>query len=76
MRVSLTVSPLSIVTPLTLGGAVVRLEPVRGEHAQLFWEAAKDALDDIFRWIPYPMKTQADFQSLVDKAFEEQERGD
>jgi RimJ/RimL family protein N-acetyltransferase len=62
--------------PLTLEGSVVRLEPIRQEHAQLFWEAAKDALDDIFRWIPYPMKTPEDFDRLIDKAFAEQERGE
>jgi N-acetyltransferase len=73
---SLAASPLNIVAPLTLEGSVVRLEPIRPNHAQLFWEAAKDALDDIFRWIPYSMKTPADFESLVDKAFEEQERGE
>jgi RimJ/RimL family protein N-acetyltransferase len=66
----------SLNTPLTLEGSVVRLEPIRREHAQLFWEAGKDSLDDIFRWIPYSMKTPADFQRLVDKAFEEQERGE
>jgi RimJ/RimL family protein N-acetyltransferase len=73
---SLAASPLNIVAPVTLEGSVVRLEPIRPNHAQLFWEAAKDALDDIFRWIPYSMKTPADFASLVDKAFEEQERGE
>jgi RimJ/RimL family protein N-acetyltransferase len=73
---SLAASLLNIGTPLTLEGSVVRLEPIRRDHAQLFWEAAKDALDDIFRWIPYPMKTPADFQLLVDKAFDEQERGE
>jgi N-acetyltransferase len=73
---SIAASSLNIVTPLTLEGSVVRLEPIRRDHAQLFWEAGKDALDDIFRWIPYPMKTSADFQLLVDKAFQEQERGE
>jgi N-acetyltransferase len=62
--------------PLTLEGSVVRLEPIRREHTQLFWEAAKDALDDIFRLIPYPMKTPEDFERLIDKAFAEQERGE
>src|SRR3984957_13970102 len=62
--------------PLTLEGSVVRLEPIRREHAKLFWEAAKDALDDIFRWIPYSMKTPEDFERLIDKAFAEQERGE
>ena len=69
-------APLNIVLPLTLEGAVVRLEPVRREHAELFWEIAKSDLEDIFRWIPYSMKTPDDFQGLIDKAFEEQERGE
>ena len=62
--------------PLTLEGSAVRLEPIRRDHAQLFWQAAKDALDDIFRWIPYSMKTPEDFDRLLDKAFAEQARGE
>jgi len=72
----MTIAPLNIVLPLTLEGSVVRLEPVRREHAELFWEVAKNDLEDIFRWIPYPMKTQADFERLVENAFSEQERGE
>jgi N-acetyltransferase len=68
--------PLKIVLPLTLEGSVVRLEPVRREHENLFWEVAKNDLEDVFRWIPYSMKTPEDFQRLIDKAFEEQERGE
>jgi RimJ/RimL family protein N-acetyltransferase len=73
---SVVTSPLNIVTPVTLEGSVVRLDPVRREHAGIFWEAAKDALDDIFQWIPYRMQTREDFDSLVEKIFEEQERGE
>jgi len=73
---SLAASPLEIVMPVTLEGSIVRLEPVRREHAEIFWEVAKDALDDIFRWIPYRMKTRDDFQHLVEKAFDEQAHGD
>jgi N-acetyltransferase len=73
---SLMAAPLNIVTPLTLEGSVVRLEPLRSEHAEIFWEVAADALDDIFQWIPYRMKTREDFQRLVAKAFDEQERGE
>ena len=62
--------------PLTLEGTAVRLEPLRREHAQLFWDVAKGDVDDIFRWIPYPMKTREDFERLIDKAFEEQQRGE
>jgi N-acetyltransferase len=68
--------PLNIVSPLTLEGSVVRLEPVRREHAELFWEIAKNDLEDIFRWIPYSMKTPEDFRRLIDTAFGEQERGE
>jgi len=68
--------PLEIVTPLTLEGSVVRLEPIRPEHASVFWEVAKDSLDEIFRWIPYSMKTPEDFERVVARAYEEQERGE
>jgi RimJ/RimL family protein N-acetyltransferase len=73
---SLAVSPLEIIVPVTLEGSVVRLEPIRREHAELFWAVAKNDLGDIFRWIPYAMKTQEDFQTLIDKAFAEQGRGE
>jgi RimJ/RimL family protein N-acetyltransferase len=67
---------LDVITPITLEGSAIRLEPLRRDHAELFWEAAKEALEDIFRWIPYPMRTPEDFQRLVDRAFAEQERGE
>ena len=72
---SQTISPLNIVTPLTLEGSIVRLEPIRHEHAELFWQVAQDDLEDIFRWIPYSMKTSKDFQWLVETAFSEQQSG-
>lgn len=68
--------PLKIILPLTLEGSVVRLEPIRREHAEMFWEVAKNDLDDIFRWIPYAMKTPEDFQKVIARIFEEQERGE
>lgn len=68
--------PLNIVMPLTLEGSVVRLDPVRQEHTEMFWDVAKDNLEDIFRWIPYSMKTREDFERQVAKAFSEQERGE
>jgi N-acetyltransferase len=70
------VSSLDIVIPVTLHGSVVRLEPLRSEHAELFREVSKDAVDDIFRWIPYRMKSPQDFKQVVEKAFAEQERGE
>ncbi|MGA7634103.1 MAG: GNAT family protein [Terriglobales bacterium] len=68
--------PLNIVTPITLEGAAVRLEPIRPEHAERFWQVSKDALDDIFQWIPYRIKTPEDLQRVVKKAFAEQECGE
>jgi len=73
---NLATSPLQIVMPVTLEGITVGLEPIRREHAEIFWEIAKDSLDDIFQWIPYRVKTREDFQRLVEKIFEEQERGE
>jgi hypothetical protein len=46
-------TPLQISGPVTLEGSVVRLEPIRLEHAELFWDVARNDLEDIFRWIPY-----------------------
>ena len=69
-------TPLNIITPLTLEGRVVRLEPLRSEHADLLWDAAHDALEDIFRWIPYRMKTREDFHALIGKTLDEQHRGE
>ena len=73
---SIAVAPLDIDVPVTLDGSVVRLEPLRREHADLFWEVAKGNLEEIFRWIPYSMKTREDFETLIDKAFAEQGRGE
>jgi RimJ/RimL family protein N-acetyltransferase len=73
---SLATSPLNIVTPVTLEGSVVRLEPLRREHAGIFWEIAKDSVDNIFEWYPYRMQTREDFLHVGEKAFQEQERGE
>lgn len=62
--------------PLTLEGSVVRLEPIRPDHAKLFWDVAQDNVDDIFQWIPYRMKSREDFQQAIEKALAEQERGE
>jgi len=71
-----SMGPLNITLPLKLEGSVVRLEPIQRKHAELFWEVAKSNLEDIFRWIPYAVKTREDFRKLVDKALQEQDRGE
>jgi RimJ/RimL family protein N-acetyltransferase len=67
---------LKMIVPLTLEGNVVRLEPIGREHADIFWEAAKDHVEEIFKWIPYRMQTREDFRRMVDKIFDEQQRGE
>jgi N-acetyltransferase len=69
-------APLNIVTPLTLEGSVVRLEPVRHEHVARFWAAAKDNHEDIFRWFPYSMKTPQEFEQFLARILDEEKRGD
>jgi N-acetyltransferase len=71
-----TTTPLNIALPIMLEGTAVRLEPISRDHAELFWQIAKNDLESIFRWIPYSMKTPEDFQRLVEKALSEQERGE
>ncbi|HZR27386.1 MAG TPA: GNAT family protein [Terriglobales bacterium] len=66
---------LEVLEPVTLAGRVVRLEPLRPEHAEAMWEVAKDSMEDIFRWIPYPMRTLDDFSRLIHSVLEEQKRG-
>src|SRR5580704_14086668 len=73
---SSTTATLHIEIPITLQGSVIRLEPIRREHAEFFWQVAKDSLDSIFQWIPYRMKTSEDFEQLVEKALAEQARGE
>jgi RimJ/RimL family protein N-acetyltransferase len=73
---SLDVSMLNIESSFTLEGLAVRLEPIRSEDVESFWDAAKDNLDNIFQWIPYRMKSREDFQLVVDKALAEQQRGE
>ncbi|HTT22443.1 MAG TPA: GNAT family protein [Candidatus Sulfotelmatobacter sp.] len=73
---NVAISPLQIEIPVILEGSVVRLEPIRREHEQWFWDVAKNDLDDIFRWMPYVMKTPDDFRKLVDKALAEQAQGE
>ena len=65
----------SAVSPFTLTGAHVRLEPLRAEHAPLLWEVAKDHLADLFQWIPYQLKSMEDFQEFNHSVLEEQSRG-
>lgn len=67
---------MNIVTPLSLEGSAVRLEPVRREHSASFWAAAKDDLDTIFQWMPYSMQTPENFDQFVTRMLDEEKRGE
>jgi RimJ/RimL family protein N-acetyltransferase len=63
------------ISPFSLEGRYVRLEPLRAEHATLLWEVAKDHLADLFQWIPYQLNSLEDFQAFNRQVLEEQARG-
>ncbi len=48
----MSAGPLNIVLPLTLEGSVVRLEPIRREHAEMFWDIAKNDLEEFSAGFP------------------------
>lgn len=62
--------------PIALQGNAVRLIPIRREHWEPLWGVAKDSTEDIFRWIPYPMRTLEDFERWGEKALAEQASGE
>ena len=61
---------------VNLDGTFVSLEPLAPEHGQLLFEAAGSDAEDIFRWIPYPMRTAREFETWTATAFAEQDRGE
>jgi len=61
---------------LQLEGKFVSLEPLAPEHGRLLFEAAGSDAEEIFRWIPYPMRNLQEFDGWVSTAFAEQDRGE
>lgn len=62
-------------SPFSLQGTHVRLEPLRPEHAPMLWEIAKDHLSDLFQWIPYKLHSLEDFEAFNRQVLDEQSRG-
>lgn len=60
---------------ITLEGKYVKLVPLQCEHAPLLWEAMKDHAEEIFRWIPYLMRTEEDSSRFVENVLGEHQRG-
>jgi len=68
-------SPTPAISPFSLEGRHVRLEPLRLEHASVWWEIAKDHLADLFQWIPYRLQSLEDFEKFNRQVLDEQARG-
>jgi len=52
----------------TLGGRIVRLEPLTQEHADDLWEASRDPR--VWRWLPVVQpRTRDEWQAWMDDAF-------
>jgi len=63
------------VAPIPLEGKFVCLEPLQMEHASQLWDVMKNDAEDIFRWIPYLMRTAEDARHFVKSVLGEQQRG-
>jgi len=62
-----------MVTPVVLEGRHVRLEPLAKEHLA---ELARVGLDEeLWRWIPVPVRTMEELAGYIETALEEQKRG-
>jgi RimJ/RimL family protein N-acetyltransferase len=62
-----------IVTPVTLEGRHVRLEPLRREHLAGLTEVGLDP--ELWRWIPTAVRASEGMAAYIETALQEQERG-
>ncbi len=60
---------------ITLEGRAVRLVPLQREHGPLLWDCMKDHAEELFRWIPYPMRTAEDSARFIEQVLGEHQRG-
>jgi len=61
------------VTPVTLEGAHVRLEPLAKAHLAGLAEVGLD--DELWLWIPTAVRTREEMAAYIETALNEQERG-
>jgi RimJ/RimL family protein N-acetyltransferase len=59
--------------PVTLEGQHIRLEPLAMLHLAGLAEVGLD--EELWQWIPAPVRTRADMAAYIETALEEQERG-
>jgi N-acetyltransferase len=62
-----------IVTPVTLEGRHVRLEPLGMAHLEGLAEIGLD--EELWRWIPTAVRTKDEMAAYIETALKEQERG-
>jgi RimJ/RimL family protein N-acetyltransferase len=62
-----------IVTPVMLEGIHVRLEPLAQAHLSGLADVGLD--EELWRWIPTPVRTPEEMAAYLDTALNEQERG-
>jgi RimJ/RimL family protein N-acetyltransferase len=61
------------IAPATLEGRYVRLEPLTAEHTKGLAEIGLD--EDLWRWIPTPVRTTEEMSAYVQTALKEQANG-
>ena len=61
------------VTPVTLEGRHVRLEPLAKAHLEGLAEVGLD--EELWRWIPTAVQTREEMAAYIETALQEQERG-
>ncbi|HEY6270230.1 MAG TPA: GNAT family protein [Candidatus Acidoferrum sp.] len=62
-----------IVTPVTLEGTHVRLEPLAKAHLAGLAEVGLD--EELWRWIPTAVRTREEMAAYIETALDEQQRG-
>jgi RimJ/RimL family protein N-acetyltransferase len=62
-----------MVTPVVLEGRHVRLEPLAKEHLAGLARVGLD--EELWRWIPVPVRTAEELAEYIETALEEQKRG-
>lgn len=61
------------ITPVTLEGTHVRLEPVRRDHAAALWSIG--AYEEIWRYIPYTIRSEEDMRTFIEAELRKQQAG-
>jgi RimJ/RimL family protein N-acetyltransferase len=62
-----------VISPVTLEGGHVRLEPLAKAHLAGLTQVGLD--EELWRWIPTPVRTQEEMAAYIETALDEQERG-